>query len=219
SIFSEGDNDLIEYLQKHNIVVVSIGRRIDTTNIDWVICDSAYGAYLMTDYLIKMGHKKIMLLINEPHTCVIWDRIIGYKLAHLNSSIEIDESLIIDCNTKFFENSREKAYLKTKEIIEKGEKLPDAIFCVSDAGAIGVINALREKGYKIPEDVSVCGFDDVPTAEIFDLTTIRNPYEEMSKKGIEIILKNIKTKITIPENPEKIILKPEIIIRNSVKRG
>ncbi|MCM8802713.1 MAG: GntR family transcriptional regulator, partial [Candidatus Omnitrophica bacterium] len=82
SIFSEGDKDLIEFLQRHQIIVINIGRRIDTTNVDWVICDSAYGSFLMTKYLIETGHKKIMFLINEPHTCVIWDRLIGYKLAH-----------------------------------------------------------------------------------------------------------------------------------------
>ncbi|MCM8767832.1 MAG: GntR family transcriptional regulator [Candidatus Omnitrophica bacterium] len=217
SIFSEGDRDLIEFLQSHQITVVNIGRRIDTANLDWVICDSAYGSFLITKYLIELGHKKIMFLINEPHTCVIWDRLIGYKFAHQYFGIEIDEDLIIDCNTKFFENSKEKAYLKIKEIIKRRKALPDAIFCVSDAGAIGVIKGLEEIGYKVPDDISVCGFDDISSAELFNLTTIRNPYEEMSKKAVEIILNNIEKKIFIPENPLKIILKPEIIIRNSVK--
>jgi DNA-binding LacI/PurR family transcriptional regulator len=217
SIFSEGDRDLIEYLQKNKIYVLSLGRRIDTAKIDWIIVDSSYGSYKMTEYLIKNGHRKINLLVNEPVSCVIWDRIVGFKLALLNYGIEFDEKFIIDCKTNFFEDSKEKAYKKIKEILKKGNDLPTAIFSVSDAGAIGAIKALKEEGYKIPEDISICGFDDIPLAEDFNLTTVKTPYYQMTKKAVEIIMENIRKQIIIPEEPKKEIFKPEIVIRGSVK--
>ena len=217
SIFSEGDRDLIEYLQKNKIYVLSLGRRIDTARIDWIIVDSAYGAYKMTEYLIKKGHKKINLLVNEPVSCGIWDRIVGFKLALINYGIEFDEKFIIDCKTNFFEDSKEKAYKKIKEILKNGNDLPTAIFSVSDAGAIGTIIALKEEGYKIPDDISVCGFDDTPLAEHFNLTTVKTPYYQMTKKAVEIMIENLRKQIIIPKEPKKEIFEPRIVIRTSVK--
>lgn len=218
SVFSEEDVNLIKNLQNAQIPVVIIGRRIENTKVDWVIVDGIFGSFHLTKYLIECGHEKIILLVNEPPTSVVWDRIAGYKSAFYHFGKEVPEDFIIDCRTTHFENSEIVAYKKIKEILNwsKG-KLPTAIFAISDVGAIGVIKALTEEGYKIPDDFSVVGFDNIPVSTHFSLTTVETPFKEMTEIASEILMERIRKNQVIPETPYKKIVKPEVIIRNSVK--
>ncbi|MCD6408438.1 GntR family transcriptional regulator [bacterium] len=219
SVFSEEDVNLIKQLQNSGIPVVILGRRIDNVKVDWIIVDGTFGAYHLTKYLIESGHEKIVLLVNEPPSSVVWDRIAGYKSAFYHFGKEVSEELIVDCGTSHFENSEEMAYRKMKEILKWGkEKKPTAIFAISDAGAIGVIKSLTEDGYKVPDDFSVVGFDNIPLSRHFSLTTVETPFKEMAEIASGIIMERIRKNKIIPETPYKKIVKPKVIIRNSVKK-
>ena len=100
-------------------------------------------------------------------------------------------------------------------IFKKG-KNPTAVFAFNDMSALGVMRAIRDQGLKIPGDIAIVGFDDIPIAAHFDppLTTVRQPQEEMGKKGAEPLMKAIKEgKKGIDK--ENIVLKAKLIVRKS----
>jgi len=105
--------------------------------------------------------------------------------------------------------------LNMKKILEKKE-IPDGIFCHNDLVAIGAMKAIKEKGLKIPEDIEVIGFDNIPEGKFYDpsLTTVDQLIEKTGKEIVKLLLRKIEN----PEKePEMIIFEPELIIRDSTK--
>ena len=113
------------------------------------------------------------------------DRYIGYKEALSNKGIAIDESLV------YFGGLKVKSGYEAVESFEKANKTYDAVVCASDEIAMGVINALREKGKKVPEDVSVVGFNDNIMSSVFypKITTIKQPSYDMGSVAMRMLIK------------------------------
>ncbi len=179
-------------------------------NVDTVDINNYKGAYMMTDYLISMGHKRIgFLKINEDKRFT-FDRFDGYKKALEHHNIQYDESLVREVH-----NRESDGYEKCFQLIQ--EQKPTAIFCSSDLLAVGAIRAAKELNVKIPEEISIAGFDGL----LFDLigeiplTTIRQPVFEAGKKLANLLLKRIKNHNEATENR---LITPELIIRNSVDK-
>jgi LacI family transcriptional regulator len=106
-------------------------------------------------------------------------------------------------------------YQVTQKLLASGEPF-SALFTFNDISAIGAIQALREAGRRVPEDVSVVGFDDIQSAAFQNpaLTTVRQPLREMGKIAAEILLRRITAPANIP-HPHEIVVEPELIIRAS----
>lgn len=170
----------------------------------------------MVEYLIGLGHTKIAILVAEAlEESVGKLRLEGYCDALKAHGIEVDMKLICQTEDALSHFSMENGYLSTKKLLERGEKFT-ALYAVSDALAIGARRALYEAGLRVPEDVSLAGYDGIDMAgySVPSLTTMRQPVEEMAKDTtrllFDIIAKKAKHQHTTYE--------AELLIRESTAR-
>jgi DNA-binding LacI/PurR family transcriptional regulator len=154
-------------------------------------------------------------MITGSASSSVKERVEGYKKALIDNGIKPDPGLVRK-NGIPAENS---GYLLTKKLFEKTTLAKDVtvIVGVNDQVAFGIIKYLKETGIKIPGQMSVVGFDDLPISEMIDpaLTTVAQPLQEMGKTAVELIIDRIKG--TAGKTYKKIRLTPKLVIRNSVK--
>lgn len=195
---------VINEIIKTNIPVALYGNEFRGIETDVVIPDNAKGGYDLTKYLIKLGHKKIAFASGKREDTRFDNRFAGYKQALKEAGLDFDENLL----WHYYEPDS-----VDKEILTIS---PTAIFGANDAIAMGIIKAIQRLGKKVPEDISVAGFDDRIFASYTSpaLTTVRIPKEEMGKEAIRLLLERIN-------NPgrlrSKVILPTELVIRNSCR--
>lgn len=176
-------------------------------DVDSVVSDNVYGAYQLTNYLIGRGHKRIGFVGDIYATSSIMDRYLGYYRALLQSRIELRQDWII--------KDRDEVH-GTYTSFDLPDELPDAFFCNCDEVAYSLVNQLKSMGIRVPEDISVIGFDDYIYASFCDpkLTTYRVAIETMSETAVDAIIKKIK------DNSFRIgrkVIGGNIVIRDSVK--
>lgn len=200
------DESLIDRLSRANIPSVIIGRPFNPEGVSYVDVDNVSAAVKATRHLISLGYKRIAHITGNLDSTVTLDRLQGYKTAMLNAGLAIDESLIVEGD--FSEGS---GYAAMKKLLPLK---PDAIFAASDIMAVGAIRALREAGLRVPEDVAMVGFDDVPVAGQINvqLTTIKQPITRFGMKAVDLLIDLIENG-TKPAR--RIILDTELIIRDS----
>ncbi len=170
-------------------------------------CDNLNSAYLSIKHLTDLGHKKIAFLgIASEHRPEFNQRYQGYVKALLEAGLIVNPKLQIDADT-----SEEMGYEAAIELL-KGKLQFDAIFGASDLIAIGAIKALQEHGKRVPEDVAVVGFDNIPTASYTNppLTTV----QQDTKLAGELLVDNI-LKLIRGEDVSSILMPAKLIIRDS----
>ena len=141
----------------------------------------------MTEYLIGLGHRKIAILSEgSENPSIVRLRLEGYIQALKDNGIEVDDKLIRLVDKRIY--SMENGYTTTKALIESGVKFT-ALYCISDVLAVGALRAFADAGIKVPEDVSVAGFDgqDISRFCIPRLTTVRQPLEDISKETMRLL--------------------------------
>lgn len=199
------ENNLVEQLMQANMPFVQIGRPLDDAPIHYVDADNVLGGRLATDYLIELGCQRIAQVATAKNPAGE-DRDAGYKQALAESLIEVDENLIV-----YADFSESQAYRVTKDLLQYK---PDGIFVQSDWMAIGVIRAIQEAGLRIPLDIAIASFDDLPiaTRDKPHLTTIRQPIEATGRAAVETLLHVINN----PDAPQQIAQLPvDLIIRDT----
>ncbi|MDR1654911.1 MAG: LacI family transcriptional regulator [Treponema sp.] len=172
-----------------------------------VMTDLSEGSYLLTKYLLERGHRKIMYIIANRAIPVSNLRAEGFLRAYRETGIPFSPEFLVISEPSF-----QGGYHSTSDIIKKD--LPDAILTMNDIMAMGVLKKLKEHAIRVPEDISVAGYDDLLYASLLEtpLTTVRQPMEQMCKKTVELIL----SKIEMPDDiNEKILISPQLIIRDS----
>lgn len=180
-----------------------------------VTVDNFKIGYDATTYLIRHGHKKILIFTGDDNIVSYKLRADGYRQALIEHGIEFEESNVISSKVEDTVILRHTVV----DTIRRGS-VPDAIFCVNWPRAIGVYGAAKELGLKIPEDLSVFGVDDLEFIPFLDppLTTVSQPFYEMGRKAAEVLLQELSQ----AENPPvtksfvQIIMPTEIIERESV---
>ncbi len=204
--------DLVNCISNMDIPVVLINRNTSKLLIPSVSIDNFKAAYEMTCYLIKNGHQKIAFIrSNLDDDTFGLEQYQGYKQALDEHGIKMDEKLV-----KYGSFKLEKGYEIVNEFIHE-KNLPTAIFATSDATAIGALNCLLDKGYRVPEDVSVVGFNDIKLASIIrpNLTTIHQPIYDIGAVAIRIIIKKINKEEL---GSDIVILPHELIERESSQK-
>ena len=187
------------------------------TNMDdmrFVQSGAELGAFKMTEHLISLGHRRIAhVTIDQPSDLGIALKIEGYKGALLENGIPFDETLIIS-RSKFY--GFDSGYEATKELL-RSAKPPTAIFALCDRIAVGVVRAVKDSGLRVPEDISVGGYDNEIFSEVIDppLTTVSTSVYEIGKSAAELLIGIIENKIT---DKVKTIIEPTLVIRNSCQK-
>lgn len=178
-----------------------------------VSVDDRKESYLMTSYLINQGHKDIAIILAETETNSVGQlRQEGYLQAMRDRNIAVNPNLIRLVEDDVDHYSMENGYLTAKKLLASGEKFT-AIFATADMIAVGVCRALVEAGLRIPQDVSVTGFDGIDVSKYYNptITTIRQPVKEMAKTTIKLLFDIIAGR----KDYEHIVFPAELIIRES----
>ncbi len=167
------------------------------------------GAYDATRYLISLGHTRIAFIKGEAAVQSAADRLQGYRAALADSGIPVMEELIIHGDYQ-----QQTGYQSAKRLLRSRQPLPTAIFAANDLTAFGAMDAAREHGLHIPDDISIVGFDDVPQSSFVypRLTTVRQPLEQMGQTAVKILLERIEDK-SLP--PQQVALATQLVIRDS----
>ncbi|MDQ8185098.1 LacI family DNA-binding transcriptional regulator [Pelagicoccus sp. SDUM812002] len=178
--------------------------------------DEEKGAYDMVSLMVAKGHRRIMHLAGPKGLLGAERRISGYKRALADAGIELDETLL-----KSMAYSDEHARNVMKKWLQENPRdaLPEAIFCANDQMALGCVEALLSEGIRVPEDVSVAGFDDTLVARVTvpPLTTVRQPLREMGVEAVSLLLKRIEgNEDDSVGKTNSIVFPTELVVRKSV---
>ena len=204
--------DLIYSILKYDMPLVFVDYSLINGDYPTILTDNIKGGVLATNYLIENGHKNIAFIGGEISHPSIMERLQGYKLALESAKLKSNDQVVIT-NDDYL--SRQNG-CSAAEILLNRRKDITAIFAANDTTAIGVMQCLNNKGIKVPDDISVIGFDDVQADLLLDppLTTIRVRKIDMGTEAIQLLLgiinkENIKAK--------KILVPVELIVRESTK--
>jgi LacI family transcriptional regulator len=199
----------VEFLKSIDIPVVLLDRRIPDVQIDTVRCDSIAGAYELVQLLISLGHKRIAVISGQRGVSTAEDRVIGYHQAMTEAGLEENEQVYFGSFTQT------SGYEFTKKALTLPYP-PTAFLGANNFISIGIMKALRNQKLRVPEDVTLVGFDDLPLPLFIDepfLTVAVQPAYEMGKKATELLLNRLLGKAT--EECQEVILPIEIIQRKS----
>ena len=201
-------DDDIKNLIDANIPFVVVGRDFENIEVDAIYNDEVKGGFLATEYLIKKGHKRISLIDGFLYKSPAKGRLEGYKKALNKYRISLDESLISvgDINI-------EDGYERTKQMLEKNLDF-SAIFAYNDMMAFGAMQAIKEKGLRIPEDIGLVGYDDIPFSSLISpaLTTIRLKKQDLGVESVKLLFSRINGN---RKKTKKIMLDVELITRGT----
>ena len=201
-------DDDIKNLIEANIPFVIVGRDFKNIEVDAIYNDEVKGGFLATEYLIKKGHKRIALINGFLHKSPARGRLGGYKKALKEYGMPFDDALVSvgDIDVK-------DGYERTKQLFEQGLNFT-AIFAYNDMMAFGAMQAIKGKDLRIPEDIGLVGYDDIPFSSLISpsLTTIRLKKQELGAESVKLLLSRINgnRKMT-----KKVMLGVELQIRES----
>ena len=199
----------LDALREQNLPYVLIDQS-DTTEKSCVVeATNWHGAYEATRYLNQLGHTRIAFVTGSLAVRSAIDRLHGYKAALADGDIPVREDLVVEGDYQ-----QQTGYEVTKKLLKSVDPLPTAIFAANDLSAFGAMDAAREHGFHIPNDISIIGFDDVPQASFVypKLTTVRQPLEQMGRVAVKMLLEQIENQSWLPQ---RVALATQLIIRDS----
>lgn len=204
---SNGDY-LIERLMHTEMPLVSMGRPYCECNVNFIDVDNYGGSRMAVEHLVKLGKKRIATITGPQTSMVGMERTRAYLDVLHENDMEIEESLIA-CG----DFTQAVGYSMVKDLLPAK---PDALFAASDSIAYGAMRYLKEVGLRIPEDIAVIGFDDLPgldnTIAEFELSTIHQPVFQFGMSAVELLIDVIE-KGSKPER--KIIVNTELVVRET----
>ena len=209
-----------EYTQ-HSLDVLSSFSSVPMVVMDWgpntdtdIIEDNSFtGGYLATKHLIDCGHKAIGLIAGELDKTTARTRYEGFVKAMNETNLPIHENWIME---GFFEP--EDGYECMNKILAQ-DSLPTAVFCCNDVMALGAISAITEKGLRVPDDISIIGYDNIHSSRFYapPLTTIHQSKSRLGAQAVNLLFERIANKDNNNHEKHRIAIHPELVIRKSVR--
>lgn len=201
------DEQIREYAQRLPIVVT--GRHVKGANIACMRVDDFKGAYRAVHHLLELGHRRIAHIAGPQDYADSVERLKGYRKALEEADVPFDQKLVVYAD--FHEPS---GVLAINQLLDARQSF-SAVFASNDQTAYGARLALYQRNIRVPEDVSLIGFDDLPGSryQIPPLSTIHQPVYELGRAAARVLLKLIeggRSKVSLPE--------PELVVRESTQR-
>ncbi|WP_331436842.1 substrate-binding domain-containing protein [Gordoniibacillus kamchatkensis] len=202
------NDSLLAELVKQKVPVALIARDMPSLTVNCVLVDDFNGGYQAASHLIKRGHKRIAAIAEELRIASSRERIRGYRHALEEAGIPCDDELVLVSDYTVDGGKRCMA-----KLLEQPAP-PSAVFACNDLLAIGAVQAVREAGSRVPDDVSIVGFDNTLLATIIDpaLTTIAQPIQEMGRIVMDLLVGQISGE---DHYKQRVILLPKLIVRGS----
>ena len=203
------------------VPVVAISAHSAVPNVTNIVLDHHKAVEMAVTHLYQMGHRRIAFMRGPraiPDSDYRWESI---QQVATEIGLRIDPSLVIrienggwSTRTGQHPMAPEIGFKPMQGLLEKTLDFT-AVFCFNDIAAIGAIRALKDAGLRVPEDVSVVGFDDIQSAAYStpSLTTVRQPLSEMGQRGAQILLERIANRESA--YPAEVVMEPELVVRES----
>lgn len=208
--FVDISDTTLEIIQKSSLPLVFVDSKMDYKNCKYVCIDNEKAMHDMITYLINNGHTKIAFMIGSMNSFSTDERYKGYLKALQEYQIPLDQELIIQGDYVI-----RQGYKAMGKLLARNKEFT-AIACCNDLMAIGALEMLEKCNIKVPEQISVVGFDNIDMAKVIrpKLTTVAQPSYEMGRKSANILIDIIEGKESKRKNE---VLNTKIIIRDSVK--
>lgn len=208
------ETEHIVELQKEGFPMIIIVRNVDFL-ANAVIIDNFRAAYDAVSFLIKTGHQRIAIIKGNQQLALYRERFRGYKQALLDAGLPVHEELITGDESDSVQWSLD-GYNAVYSLFAQNIKF-DAVFATTDLRAIGAIRAIKDHGYKVPEDISVIGFDNLEFSSLIDppLSTVSQPLYDIGVRAVNKLLALINTETM--QEPTVEIMSSELIIRRSTR--
>jgi LacI family transcriptional regulator len=207
---SKHHTEKIKQLNENGFPIMLYNSFLDIKNVNFIAVDNKKGTKLAVQHLLELGHKKIAYISGPSKYLTTYERSIGYMEELVENGYSIDENLIYKSDFSY-----EKIYTFSRKLLKRKNR-PTAILAASDQMALAVLDAASSLNLKIPEDLSVVGFDNIRLAanEFIGLTTISQQMDLMALTALEKLIYLIENKETASSSIQ-VILKPELIIRKT----
>jgi LacI family transcriptional regulator len=201
------DDALIQALINSGLPFVLVGEVPAHPEVNFVDVENQRGAYEAVSHFLRLGYRRIATITGPLNTIVGRDRKEGYLSALRSRNVPVDPAMIAEGNF-----SEEDGYILTKRLLTHNLQ---AIFAASDAMAMGALRALRESGLRVPQDVAVIGFDDLPHAARTDppLTTVRQPIMRTGSTAAQLLIDLVEH--PDQSQPNHIILPVDLVLRET----
>lgn len=200
--------DYVGRLRSERFPFVIIDHDEDAPGCDVIAADNRGGARQAVAHLAELGHRRIAIITGDPVAGSSHQRVLGYRDALAAAGLPFDETLVAQGD--FLEP---RAHLATLQLMRQAAP-PTAIFASSDLAAFGVMRAARELGMRVPDDLSVVGFDDIPEASYVGppLTTVIQPLREMGRAGVRRLAELVRDQT---EPAMRMILHTTLMVRGT----
>lgn len=209
---SQQSDSNIRYLRSLNIPFVLIGRRCESLETDYVICNDELGGFQATRHLLENGHRRILMLQGSPHISSAHDRWSGYLKAHREWGIEPDPRLVQVGSVMGKDNDALYQRIMKEDLGFTG------VFAFSDLIAWDFWRFLQSEGRRVPEDFSLVGFDHIQSrlSVPFALTSIRTHKGRMSVEAVDVLIRRIRGEA--PEGPQQIVIDTALAEGETVRK-
>ena len=206
-----GCEELLDRTLDEGMPTVVLNHYLEELPVSCVAIDNRTAAERVVNYLVGLGHRDIATVTGDLKTQAGLDRLDGFVKAMKARQLPVRDAYI-----KFGDFGLPSARTSTETLLAMKDR-PTAIFAASDDMALEAINVALAKGVRVPEELSVVGFDDNPIAAYgrVPLTTVRQPLSEMGRTGLDVLLQHLKGK---KQSPTKLLLPTELIERQSCRQ-
>lgn len=180
-------------------------------DVSRVVVDDYMGAFNAVNYLIATGCRRIAFYGSPMQLEISKNRYNGYKDAILKAGLKVDESLVVECD------NRAAAEDMTPRILER-EIIPDGFFAVNDDTAIGILYTAKRMGYRVPQDISICGFTNGERAIACDpmLTTVEQRGVKVGQESADILIDKVEG-IAVMDKVEKRVVRTRLVVRGTTR--
>ncbi|MGP3779114.1 LacI family DNA-binding transcriptional regulator [Halanaerobium saccharolyticum] len=206
------EDELIDKLTKINFPFVIVGRPEEKDKYYWVNNDNITASEKVVDYLIKNGHRKIAMIIGDDNYIMNNDRLEGYKRSFEKNGLKINNDLILRSDNTDHQN----IYMLSQQMIKEHPEIT-AFYGMSDTMAYTIMQAMNDMNVKIPEDISIVGFNNNPMSKIVSppLTTVDINIYLLGNKATELLIGVINGQV---DKYQHTIVPTNIIERDSCKK-
>ncbi|MEW6046096.1 MAG: LacI family DNA-binding transcriptional regulator [Bacillota bacterium] len=196
------------HFRQLNVPLVLVDRACEAVAADLVASNNEHGAYQATRHLLSLGHQHVATITGPLRLKTAADRLAGFERAVREYRLSPDQVTVVEGDFR-----EEGGYRAARQLLERSPR-PTAVFAANDVMALGALAAFEEAGVRVPEEIAVAGYDDIPYAVRVrpKLTTVAQPKYEMGAAAAELMVRRLSDP---GRAVERVLLEPRVVVRES----